>query len=117
MTNENTLSVRTERDEKAVIVCPLGRVDGSNVQILESAIQEQLAAGEKKMLVFDFEELNYISSAGLRVLLVTARRMQAEGGKTLFCGLAEHIAQIFEISGFNTILTICKNRSEALATL
>ena len=116
MTNENPLSVRTERDEKAVIVCPLGRVDGSNVQILESAIQEQLAAGEK-MLVFDFEELNYISSAGLRVLLVTARRMQAEGGKTLFCGLAEHIAQIFEISGFNTILTICKNRSEALATL
>lgn len=116
MTNENTLSVRTERDEKAVIVCPSGRVDGSNVQILESAIQEQIAAGEK-MLVFDFEDLNYISSAGLRVLLVTARRMQAEGGKTLFCGLAEHIAHVFEISGFNNILTIYKGRSEALTTL
>ena len=116
MTNENALSVQTERTEKAVIVCPLGRVDGGNVGVLEGAIQEQLAAGEQT-LVFDFEGLNYISSAGLRVLLVTARRTQAEGGKALFCGLAEHIAHVFEISGFNNILTIYKSRSETLAAL
>ena len=116
MANEHALSVQTERSEKAVIVCPVGRVDGSNVEVLESAIREQLDAGEKT-LVFDFEGLNYISSAGLRVLLVTARRMQAEGGKTLFCGLAEHIAHVFEISGFTNILTICQSQSEALATL
>ena len=116
MTNENTLSVQTEHSEKAVIVCPLGRVDGSNVGILEKAIQEQFDAGEKT-LVFDFASLNYISSAGLRVLLVTARRTQTEGGKALFCGLAEHIAHVFEISGFNNILTIYKSRSEVLAAL
>ena len=116
MTNENTLSLQTERAERAVIVCPVGRVDGSNVGALESAIQEQLAAGEKT-LVFDFTGLSYISSAGLRVLLVTARRIQAEGGKTLFCGLAEHIAHVFEISGFTNLLTICQSRSEALAAL
>ena len=116
MRNENTLSVRTERDEKAIIVCPLGRIDGSNVQILESAIQEQIEAGEK-ILVFDFEDLNYISSVGLRVFLVTARRTQAEGGKTVFCGLAEDIARVFEISGFNKILAVYKSRSEALTTL
>ncbi len=116
MTNENTLSVRTERNEKAIIVCPLGRVDGNNVEVLESAIQEQIEAGEK-ILVFDLEDLNYISSAGLRVLLVTARRTQSEGGKTVFCGLAEHIANVFEISGFNNILTVYKSRSEALTTL
>ena len=116
MTNENALSVQTERTEKAVVVCPVGRVDGSNVGVLESAIKEQIDAGEQT-LVFDFEGLNYISSAGLRVLLVTARRTQAEGGKALFCGLAEHIAHVFEISGFTNILTICQNRSEALAAL
>ena len=116
MTNESALSVQTERSEKAVIVCPVGRVDGSNVGVLESAVREQLDAGQKT-LIFDFEGLNYISSAGLRVLLVTARQMQAEGGKTLFCGLAEHIAHIFEISGFTNILTICQSRSEALAAL
>ncbi len=116
MTSENTLSVQTEHEAKAIILCPLGRVDGSNVGLLESAIQEQLKAGEKT-LVFDLAGLNYISSAGLRVLLVVARKTQAEGGQTLFCGLAEHIAHVFEISGFNNILTIYQSRSEALAAL
>jgi len=116
VTNEKALSVQTERTEKAVVVCPVGRVDGSNVGVLESAIKEQLDAGEQT-LVFDFEGLNYISSGGLRVLLVTARQTQAEGGKALFCGLAEPIAHVFEISGFTNILTICQNRSEALAAL
>lgn len=116
MANEPTLSIRTERSEKAAIVCPVGRVDGSNVELLESAIQEQLKAGEKK-LVFDFEGLNYISSAGLRTLLVAARRLQTEGGAALFCGLAEHIAHIFEISGFNSILAVYDSRDEALSSL
>ncbi len=116
MTNENAPSVHTERSEKAVIVCPVGRVDGSNVGVLESIVQGLLDAGEKT-LVFDCEGLNYISSAGLRVLLVTARQTQAEGGKALFCGLAEHIAHVFEISGFTKILTICQSRSQALAAL
>ncbi len=116
MTNENALSVQTERVEKAVLICPVGRVDGSNVGVLESAIQAQLDAGEKT-LVFDFAGLNYISSAGLRVLLVTARRAQREGGKALFCELADHITHVFEISGFTNILTISRRRSEALAAL
>lgn len=116
MANEQTLSVQAERHEKAAIVCPAGRVDGSNVEVLESAIQEQLAAGEKK-IVFDFEHLVYISSAGLRTLLVAARRLQTEGGAALFCGLAEHIAHIFEISGFNSILTVYESRDEALSSL
>jgi stage II sporulation protein AA (anti-sigma F factor antagonist) len=116
MANEQTLSVQAERHEKAAIVCPSGRVDGSNVEVLESAIQEQLAAGEKK-IVFDFEHLVYISSAGLRTLLVAARRLQTEGGAALFCGLAEHIAHIFEISGFNSILTVYESRDEALSSL
>lgn len=116
MTSESTLSVRTERNDKALIVCLSGRVDGSNAEVLDSAIQEQLETGEKR-LVFDFEDLNYISSAGLRVLLVTARRLQAEGGAALFCGLAEHIAHIFEISGFKNILAVYGSRGEALSSL
>ena len=54
MADESTLSIQTERVEKAVIVSPLGRVDGSNAAVLESAIQEQLDAGEK-VLAFDFQ--------------------------------------------------------------
>ncbi len=113
MRSENTLSVQTERNDEAVIVCPVGRVDGSNVEILECAVREQIEAGEKS-LVFDLAGLNYVSSAGLRVLLVTARRLQAEGGTTRFCGLSESIAHIFEISGFSSILAVYDSRDDAL---
>lgn len=116
MADESTLSIQTEREEKAVVISPLGRVDGSNAAVLESAIQEQLDAGEK-ILLFDFKDLNYISSAGLRVFLMTARRLQGEGGKTLFFGLSGPIAHIFEISGFSAILSIFDSRDAAMGAL
>lgn len=116
MTDDIRLRVQTEREGAAVVICPSGRIDGSNVNVLEKAIDEQISAGEKA-LIFDFTNLKYISSAGLRVLLVTARRMQQGQGSTAFCALAEHIAEIFEISGFKSILRVCETRSEALAAL
>ena len=93
-----------------------GRVDGSNASQLEGALQAQVEAGETR-LVLDFSQLRYISSAGLRVLLVVARRLQGVGGQMLFCELAEDIAQIFEISGFNNILEVHASRHEALKAL
>ena len=116
MADESTLSIQTERTEKAIIVSPVGRIDGNNAAVLQNAIQEQLAAGEQ-VLIFDFENLGYISSAGLRVFLWTARRLQGEGGKTLFFGISGSIADIFEVSGFNAILSIYESRSDALAAL
>lgn len=116
MTDDSRLRVQAERVGAAVVICPSGRIDGSNVNALEKAIDEQIDAGETA-LVFDFADLQYISSAGLRVLLVTARRLQQGQGSTAFCGLADHIAEIFEISGFKNILQVCKTRREALASL
>ena len=101
---------------EAFIICPCGRVDGSTVNILDDAVREQTEAGAG-VLIFDFEETSYISSAGLRVLLLSARKMQSSGGKALFCGLAPHIAQVFEISGFSAVLDIRANRADALAAV
>lgn len=116
MEEKSKLSVEIEDGDKATILIVAGRVDGSSVGILESAVQEQINAG-KKTLVFDFKGLNYISSAGLRALLIAARLTQKEGGKALFCALADHIAEIFEISGFNEILEIHDTRATALGAL
>lgn len=116
MTDDSRLKVQAEREGAAIVICPSGRIDGSNVNALEKAIDEQIDAGETTLL-FDFAELQYISSAGLRVLLVTARRMQQGDGSTAFCALADHIAEIFEISGFKSILQVYQTRREALAAL
>ena len=116
MATQPKLSIQAEQHEQAFILCISGRVDGNTAKILESAIQEQVDAGTKT-LILDLKDMDYISSAGLRVLLLGARRMQAKAGKTLFCALGENIQQIFEISGFNDILDVRANRDEALAAL
>ena len=116
MANQSPLTVpSTERDD-AVVLCPAGRIDGTNVTILQGAVREHLEAGQTRM-VFDMIDLNYISSAGLRVLLMAARDLQAQAGKAVFCNLSEQIRQVFEITGFDKILSVHGNREDALASL
>lgn len=116
MSEQSQLSVLTEQQGDAVILCPSGRVDGSNVDALENAIHNQMTAGQAT-LVFDFSGLNYISSAGLRVLLVAARDAQFKGGKALFCGLSKQIAEVFAVSGFDKILAVHDGRDDALEAI
>ncbi len=116
MSDQTQLSVTAEQHDKGVILCLNGRVDGTNAGALESVIREQLE-GSQANLVFDFSDLNYISSAGLRVLLVAARDTQAKGGKSVFCGLSQQIAEVFSVSGFDKILAVHTSRDEALAGL
>ena len=67
----------------------------------------------QKILV-NFADLDYISSAGLRVLLTTAKRLGGSGGTLRICGLNETVSEVFEISGFSVILSVFPNETEAL---
>ncbi len=115
---QDKLTVKTETaavaSGEAFIICPCGRVDGSTVGILDEAVRGFPEEGGG-ILIFNFADMEYISSAGLRVLLLSARKMQSSGGKALFCGLAPHIMQVFEISGFSSILDIRESLADALA--
>ena len=114
MTEQSHLAIREERSDQAWVLCLQGRLDGTNSAVLEAAVAERLEA-DKAVLLFDLEELIYISSAGLRVLLVIARKAQARNGKALFCGLSKEISQVFEVSGFKDVLSVCRSRADALA--
>ncbi len=111
---ESKLSIHAEKEDRAVILVASGRLDGTTVSILQSAVQEQIQAGETT-LVFNLEGMSYVSSAGLRVFLMAARSTNAEGGKVLLFGLRDHIAEVFKISGLNNLLPIYKSHTEALA--
>ncbi len=65
-------------------------------------------------LVVNFEKLDYISSAGLRVLLATAKQLKGNSGELRVCSLNEVVQEVFDISGFTTILTVTKTEPEAL---
>ena len=67
--------------------------------------------------VVDFSQLAYISSAGLRVLLMAAKRVKTENGALILCGMQDHIQEVFEISGFLQILTVAGTRQEAEAMI
>ena len=79
--------------------------------------QEQLIGlienGEKKILV-NFENLDFISSAGLRVLLMAAKKMKSSGGKLILCAMSEHVQEVFDIAGFTAVFNIEADRALAI---
>lgn len=64
-------------------------------------------------LIFDFEKLDYISSTGLHILLVTAKTLKALKGEMRVCGLNETVTEVFEISGFTMLINLFDTLDEA----
>jgi anti-anti-sigma factor len=99
--------------ENIDIVCLKGRIDAISAPGVNQEIETALDGGRDRMLI-DFKGLEYISSAGLRVLLIIAKKMRAAQGRLVICNLSEKIDNIFDVSGFKTIFDICATREEAL---
>jgi anti-anti-sigma factor len=91
-----------------------GNLDTNTAPDAENQINGLIDGGVSKMLV-NFESLNYISSAGLRVLLGTAKKLMASGGSLKVCSLNSTVREVFDISGFNTILSLAPSEADALA--
>lgn len=101
-----------ERDGVAVVRFE-GNLDTNTAPEAQARLDDLVAAGTEKVLV-DFSELDYISSAGLRVLLATAKKLRSGGGNLRLCSLNETVAEIFEISGFSTIFAVFASEAQAL---
>lgn len=97
----------------ALVIQTFGRLDSGTAPAFEKHLVERLEQGVQA-LVIDFGPLDYISSAGLRVLLMTAKRIKQSNGRMAMCNLSDSIHQVLEISGFLTILTVCSDRDEAV---
>ena len=110
------IEVETEREEKALVLLPVGRLDSANARSFEQIVMEQISGGEQSLIV-DFSRLTFISSSGMRVLLIAAKRLQATQGKLVLCEMKEHIEEVFRISGFDQIIPIKSSRGEAIQTV
>ena len=102
--------------EQLQIIRPHGRLDNATSQALEREALGVIDGGARKLLM-DLADLDYISSAGLRVALTIAKRMKATGGQLGFCGLTPAVAEVFEISGVDSILQIHRDAETAAAAL
>ena len=90
-----------------------GRLDSNTSAKLESRIAQALESGFKNMII-NFENLEYISSAGLRVILKTTKDLRRKDGKILLCSMQDYVKEVFEIAGFDTFLPIVATMGEAL---
>jgi anti-anti-sigma factor len=93
-----------------------GRLDSATGPTFEKDLLGRIDGGGRRLLL-DFTELQYISSAGLRIVLLAAKKMKSAGGRLALCSLNPQIAEVFAISGFTNILDIHPSRDAALATL
>ncbi|MEW6545121.1 MAG: STAS domain-containing protein [Nitrospirota bacterium] len=90
-----------------------GRLDASSAPGLEEKLLALIEGGETKF-VFNFLQLDYISSAGLRVLLMAAKRLKAANGRIVLTSLKDQIREVFEIAGFSAIFPMYEVEDDAL---
>ncbi|MBW8056006.1 MAG: STAS domain-containing protein [Nitrospira sp.] len=90
-----------------------GKLDTQSSPDAQTQLTQLIDQGATKLVV-NFEKLDYISSAGLRILLAAAKQLKSNSGELRICGLNEVVQEVFDISGFTTILTVTKTEPEAL---
>lgn len=110
------MEFQTKNEANAVIVSVGGRLDAVTAPEYEKRIRELIDDGNSCFVV-DFAQLEYISSAGLRGLLVMAKLLNAKGGQVCFANVNGNVLSVFEMSGFNALFKIENSVAEALAAL
>lgn len=108
------MNITESRQGKAMVVGVDGRLDGPGARELEERLVALIGGGERS-LVIDMTGLDYINSAGLRVLLVAAKKLKPEDGRIVLCAMRDTIREVFEISGFASIFQIFPSRDQAVS--
>jgi anti-anti-sigma factor len=108
------ITVRTHND--VALIAFAGDFDTNTSPEAQQALDAIVEGGGHKIVV-DFTSVDYISSAGLRVLLATVKRLDGVGGAFHLFGLNETVREVFEISGFSMILKVFETEAEALGSI
>lgn len=109
-----SLETREERRDAGLLVCPVGRIDSNTSGDFERAL---LSKGTEPRLVVDLSGVEYVSSAGLRVFLMLAKKVKATGGKLALCGLPPSVKQVFDLAGFTALFMVEPGVDQAFARL
>ena len=107
------MEVIEKRQDGISIVRLLGRLDSNTSPEFEERLFGVIEDGERSVVV-DFEELDYISSAGLRVLLKAAKELKRSEGKIVLCSMKDYIKEVFEIAGFVSLFPIASSVGDAI---
>lgn len=102
----------TKHDEYSIFKLN-GRLDSNTAMSFEQKLFESIENGAQR-LILDFQDLDYISSAGLRVILKATKSLKSSNGRLVLCSMQDYVKEVFEISGFDSFLPIEATVDDAL---
>lgn len=108
------MKIQQEQVGSVMVIAPEGRIDSNTAKAFENTVMGAIGADEPQLLL-DLGGVDYMSSAGLRVLLMAAKRTKAAGGKLVLCSLRGRVREVLDIAGFSSVLDIQTDRAGALA--
>ncbi len=110
------MGINAGRAGGTVIAKADGRIDSSNSREFHSDLEAVITDSDTSV-VLDFEDVAYISSAGMRVVLMTAKSLQQSGTEFVLCSMNDSIREVFRISGFDKIIAVHDSQAEALSAV
>ncbi len=108
------MTIHEERVGDVVVVAPMGRIDSTTSADLDTRLLALDAEGRRQVVV-DFSGVEYISSAGLRILLTLAKRARDKAGRVALCSQDQSVRQVFDLAGFTALFSIVATRDDAIA--
>lgn len=109
------MEMQTQQNGNVLVVVMSGRLDAVTAPDYETKIRDMIEQGHHK-LVIDFAALEYISSAGLRGLLLTAKLLKAQNGQICLANPDGNVKSVFDMSGFSALFKMADSIDAALAT-
>jgi anti-anti-sigma factor len=106
------LELIKEKKDDVDIVKLVGSLDGNTAELVQNEVVQGIEAGTK--LVLEMSECGYVSSAGLRILMITAKTLKSKGGKGALANLLEDVKDVIEMTGFGNILHAAASVDEAV---
>lgn len=110
------IQVNWTRMEEILVAKPVGRIFSSDYLDWQSELESGIKPDDTKLVV-DFSEVPYIGSAGLRVLLMTAKRFSGDGSAFAICKLRRPITKVIAASGFDSLISVYDSADAAIAAL
>lgn len=105
----------SETIAEGVVVLRLdGRLDAASSPHLERKVNTFIDSGRSK-LVMNFDHIDYLSSAGMRLLLVASKKAKSHQGKLVLSGVHDDVMEVIKMAGFDHVLEICHTEGEAIA--
>ena len=109
------MDIQESNHAGVTVIAPRGRIDTTSSAALEDALRRAVDGGARDLIV-DFSSVDYISSAGLRVFLVLAKKMRDLHGRLVLCAMPEPVSQVFRLAGFTSLFRVEPTQTQALAT-